>query len=134
MRREVTCVTDTKKKQVAYWKGFLKQTEVTIWREFSIYSDADKKLYVELNLDMRRGICSVGKKKIAILPLEVVMKNNNMLTPDELIKIEFGWVDILIYDEELEVDLNVGEMRGFCALTEKDVSQICSAVEIICEY
>lgn len=135
MMLEATCLTDWQKRKITYWKDDTRfETEVKIFREFSIYSDADKQLHVELNLDMRRGIRSVGKKKIATrMPLESVMQNNNMLTKKDIEKIGSAWVEIQIYDKVLQVVLNLGEIRAFSQLTEKDVEEICTAVEVMCE-
>lgn len=135
MMLEATCLTDWKKRKITYWKDSTRlETEVKIFREFTIYSDADKQLHVELNLDMRRGVRSVGKTQIATrMPLDLVMQNNNMLTADDIIKIEFDWVDVKIYDKVLNVDLNLGEIRAFSQLTEKDVEEICTAIEVMCE-
>lgn len=135
MRLEVTCLINMEKRKFTYWKDdYKKHTNVDIWREFAIYSDADKQLYVELFLDIRRGGRSISRKKIATrMPLESVMQNNNMLTKKDIEKIGSAWVEINVYDEELEVQWNLGEIRAFTQLTEKDVEQLCTAVEAICE-
>lgn len=135
MRLEVTCLINMKKRKVTYWKDDTRlETEVDIWREFAIYSDADKQLYVELFLDIRRGGRSISRKKIATrMPLDLVMQNNNMLTKKDIEKIGSAWVEIQFYDKVLKVMLNLGEIRTFSQLTEKDVEQICTAVEVMCE-
>lgn len=135
MRLEVTCLINMKKSKVTYWKDDTRlETEVNIWREFSIYSDADKQLHVELNLDIRRGCRSVGMTQIATrMPLDLVMQNNNMLIKKDIEKIGSAWVEIQFYDKVLKVMLNLGEIRAFSQLTEKDVEEICTAVEVMCQ-